>query len=100
MSGGCRRVCRLVHSQDRETRRNQAPSIDCIPRSMGKCVEAVGDFDRAIELAPTEPDPNLGRGVARECLGKFAEAIEVGGWVGGWIGGWGGTLQPRVDQLN
>lgn len=49
--------------------------------SMGKCVEAVGDFDRAIELAPNEPDPNLGRGVARECLGKFAEAIEVGGWV-------------------
>ena len=46
--------------------------------SMGKCTEAVADFNRAIELAPAEPDPNLGRGVARECLGQFAEAIEVG----------------------
>lgn len=62
---------------------------------MGKCVEAVGDFDRAIELAPTEPDPNLGRGVARECLGKFAEAIEV--CVCGWMGEKVGTLRPRVD---
>lgn len=48
--------------------------------SMGKCIEAVADFDKAIELAPKEPDPNLGRGVARECLGKFAEAIEVSVW--------------------
>lgn len=45
--------------------------------SMGKCTEALADFDRAIELAPEEPDPNLGRGVAWECLGKYAEAIEV-----------------------
>jgi len=54
--------------------------------SMGKCTEAVADFNRAIELAPAEPDPNLGRGVARECLGQFAEAIEVGRlrWTG-WI---------------
>lgn len=44
---------------------------------MGKCTEALADFDRAIELAPEEPDPNLGRGVAWECLGKYAEAIEV-----------------------
>lgn len=72
-------------------------STNCILRSMGKCVEAVGDFDRAIELAPTEPDPNLGRGVARECLGKFEEAIQVGGWV---VGGWVGTLRPRVDLFN
>jgi tetratricopeptide (TPR) repeat protein len=45
--------------------------------SMGKCTEAVADFNKAIELAPKEPDPNLGRGVARECLGQFAEALEV-----------------------
>lgn len=46
--------------------------------SMGKCVEAVADFDKAIGLASQEPDPNLGRGVARECLGQFQQALEVG----------------------
>lgn len=68
--------------------RHNSNTNDSFTTSMGKCVEAVTDFDRAIELAPKEPDPNLGRGVARECLGKFAEAIEVGlVYVCRWVGG-------------
>lgn len=43
--------------------------------SMGLCKEAKEDFNRAIELAPNEPDPNLGRGVAEECLGEFEAAL-------------------------
>lgn len=37
--------------------------------SQGRFEEAVADFDRAVALAPEEPDPYLGRGVANE--GKF-----------------------------
>lgn len=44
--------------------------------SMGLCKEAKEDFNRAIELAPNEPDPNLGRGVAEECLGEFEAALQ------------------------
>lgn len=43
--------------------------------SMGLCKEAIQDFNRAIELASTEPDPNLGRGVAEECLGQYEAAL-------------------------
>ena len=42
---------------------------------MGLCKEAVVDFSRAIALAPNEPDPNLGRGVAEECLGQYEAAL-------------------------
>jgi len=44
--------------------------------SMGLCAEAKEDFDRAIALAPKEPDPNLGRGVAEECLGQYEAALQ------------------------
>jgi len=44
--------------------------------STGLCKEAKEDFNRAIELAPNEPDPNLGRGVAEECLGEFEAALQ------------------------
>lgn len=42
----------------------------------GKCSEAIEDFNKAIELAPNEPDPFLGRGVANECLQRYEAALE------------------------
>lgn len=43
--------------------------------SQGRFTDAVADFDRAIQLAPKEPDPHLGRGVALEGLRRFQEAL-------------------------
>ena len=43
--------------------------------SQNKLIEAVSDFDKAIELAPTATDPYLNRGTALEGLGKWDEAI-------------------------
>jgi tetratricopeptide (TPR) repeat protein len=43
--------------------------------SQGRFVEAVADFDRAIALAPEEPDPHLGKGVALEGLKKYQDAL-------------------------
>jgi tetratricopeptide (TPR) repeat protein len=43
--------------------------------SQGRFVEAVADFDRAIVLAPEEPDPHLGKGVALEGLRKYEDAL-------------------------
>lgn len=45
--------------------------------SQGKFNEAVSDFDRAITLAPDEPDPYLGKGVALEGLRAFKHALEA-----------------------
>lgn len=44
--------------------------------SQGKFEEAISDFDNAIRIAPEEPDPYLGKGVALEGLKKFVDAIE------------------------
>mmetsp|Transcript_6290 Transcript_6290/g.11205 ORF Transcript_6290/g.11205 Transcript_6290/m.11205 type:complete len:341 (-) Transcript_6290:2638-3660(-) len=44
--------------------------------SQGKFDAAIEDFNKAIELAPKEPDPFLGKGVALEGLGLFKEAID------------------------
>lgn len=43
--------------------------------SQGKFREAVEDFDRAIALAPAEPDCHLGKGVALEGLRDFRSAL-------------------------
>ncbi len=37
--------------------------------------EAIADFDRAIQLAPEQPDPYLNRGVALEGQGKYEDAL-------------------------
>jgi len=44
--------------------------------SQGRFADAIEDFDKAIALAPTEPDPYLGRGVAREGLREYGGALE------------------------
>lgn len=44
--------------------------------SQGRFSEAIQDFDRAIQLAPLEPDPHLGRGVALEGLRDYNSALE------------------------
>lgn len=43
--------------------------------SQGKFRDAVADFDRAIALAPDEPDPQLGKGVALEGLHDYEGAL-------------------------
>jgi tetratricopeptide (TPR) repeat protein len=43
--------------------------------SQGRFTDAVADFDRAIELAPREPDPHLGKGVALEGLRRYEDAL-------------------------
>lgn len=43
--------------------------------SQGKFDLALADFDRAIQLAPDEPDPLLGKGVALEGVRQFREAL-------------------------
>lgn len=43
--------------------------------SQGKFEMAIADFNRAIELAPDEPDPFLGKGVALEGLRQFDDAL-------------------------
>lgn len=43
--------------------------------SQGKFSDAVSDFSRAIALAPDEPDPQLGKGVALEGLHKYEDAL-------------------------
>jgi tetratricopeptide (TPR) repeat protein len=40
-----------------------------------KLLEAIADFNKAIELAPNAPDSYLNRGAALEGLGKWQEAI-------------------------
>uniref|UniRef100_A0A7S3A2U7 UDP-N-acetylglucosamine--peptide N-acetylglucosaminyltransferase SPINDLY n=1 Tax=Rhodosorus marinus TaxID=101924 RepID=A0A7S3A2U7_9RHOD len=44
--------------------------------SQGQFEEAVSDFEMAIKLAPDEPDPYLGKGVALEGEKRFKEALE------------------------
>lgn len=44
--------------------------------SQGKFELALADFDRAIQLAPDEPDPLLGKGVALEGVREFRQAID------------------------
>eukprot|EP00177_Eucheuma_denticulatum_P000778 GFKZ01001406.1.p1 GENE.GFKZ01001406.1~~GFKZ01001406.1.p1 ORF type:complete len:339 (+),score=46.59 GFKZ01001406.1:165-1181(+) len=44
--------------------------------SQGKFELALADFDRAIQLAPDEPDPLLGKGVALEGVNQFREALD------------------------
>lgn len=44
--------------------------------SQGRFDDAIADFDRAVALAPTEPDPYLGRGVAHEGLRQYAAALK------------------------
>jgi tetratricopeptide (TPR) repeat protein len=41
-----------------------------------KLDEAIADFDRAIKLAPKQPDPYLNRGVALEVQGKYEDALK------------------------
>jgi len=43
--------------------------------SQNKLDEAIADYNKAMELAPTALDPYLNRGLALEGLGKFEEAI-------------------------
>ena len=43
--------------------------------SQNKLADAIADFNKAIELAPTATDPYLNRGTALEGLGKWDEAI-------------------------
>jgi tetratricopeptide (TPR) repeat protein len=43
--------------------------------SQNKLKDSLTDFDRAIELAPTAPDPYLNRGAALEGLGRWQDAI-------------------------
>lgn len=43
--------------------------------SQGKFDLAIDDFNRAIGLAPDEPDPFLGKGVALEGLRRFEDAL-------------------------
>mmetsp|Transcript_8714 Transcript_8714/g.26199 ORF Transcript_8714/g.26199 Transcript_8714/m.26199 type:complete len:299 (-) Transcript_8714:195-1091(-) len=44
--------------------------------SQGRFDEAIADFNKAIDLAPNEPDPYLGRGVAFEGLRKYEDALK------------------------
>lgn len=44
--------------------------------SQGRFDDAIADFDRAVALAPTEPDPYLGRGVAYEGLRQYSAALK------------------------
>mmetsp|Transcript_37289 Transcript_37289/g.47917 ORF Transcript_37289/g.47917 Transcript_37289/m.47917 type:complete len:331 (+) Transcript_37289:198-1190(+) len=44
--------------------------------SIGRFSDAIEDFSRAMELAPMEPDPYLGRGVAFEGLGEYEKALK------------------------
>jgi len=43
--------------------------------SQNKLTEAIADYNKAIELAPSATDPYLNRGTALEGLGKWEEAI-------------------------
>ncbi len=43
--------------------------------SQNKLSAALADYDQAIILAPTKPDPYLNRGAALEGLGRWSEAI-------------------------
>lgn len=45
--------------------------------SQGRFRDAIQDFNRAIELAPDEPDPFLGKGIALEGLRDFAQALNA-----------------------
>lgn len=45
--------------------------------SQAKFEQAIEDFQRAIQLAPEEPDSFLGKGVALEGLGDFESAIQA-----------------------
>lgn len=43
--------------------------------SQGRFYDAIQDFDVAIELVPSEPDPHLGKGVALEGLRDYPAAL-------------------------
>ena len=53
------------------------PRLLALVLAAGRCAEALTDFNEAIALAPDDPDPYLGRGVAEECLKRYADAIQV-----------------------